>query len=188
MKLTIAGALLASLTAITCAALLSTSAISTVVSDQNVLQTQAGAIRLGKVYKEILMTDYTVTNTEDGTVLLTASTRTPEIYNGAYATFKKQIDSVNRDGGAKGEDGKKTKLSYTDAAWTAPVSVKTTTYIRYEAEHAQDFRLTIDESNRDLAAGYGINKNLEDLKSYQENMMAAFTQTKHFIVQKKDEL
>lgn len=185
MILRISGYVVASVTAIACATLVSVEPIDRYLSDQNILQTSSGAVRLGKVNKELLMTEFSVRNAEDGSLLLSGTTKTPEIYEFALGKFKKQIESINKDGGVKAESGKKEKLDYRTAAWTYDTILKTRTYILYEAERTPSFELILDESETPIQKSTGIYKNLNELINYQTTMMRQFSNTKHFLSTEK---
>lgn len=175
------GYVIAGFTAITCAGLISLDSIDRLQSDRNIIQTADGAVRLGKVYKERLMTEYSVRKADDGTVLLATTTRTPELYDSALSKLKDTVDGINKDGGIKGDDGKKSKLEYNQASWNTDVIIKTKTYIQYEAERASLYMLTIDENEKTIKSGTSTLKVMNDLVSYQATMSGEFKKAKKFI-------
>ncbi|NBK99815.1 MAG: hypothetical protein EOM50_17755 [Erysipelotrichia bacterium] len=143
------------------------------VSDrENILQLENGKIRLGKVYEEHINTTIEVIDKSNNSKLIDLSTQTKNIYNKAESFIKDQVDSINNNGGATDESGKKNKLDFQTITWKTDVIVKTTTTVTYRSEYSNAFILTIDSSEESIPAGSKtISSVLQSLQFYSKKML-----------------
>jgi hypothetical protein len=156
--------------------------LSELSTNGNVLRLDSGSAKLGTVYEEQLVTDYEIVDTTSNETLLSVSNRTSQIFDKAYDKFKENIDSANKLGGIKGDNGKLEQLDINKATYKNDVKIKKITNIVYRSKYSNAFTLNIDESTDFVSANskpvVGI---INDLKDYSKKMDELF-RTKHDLI------
>lgn len=139
------------------------------LSEQNVIATTNGGVRLGKIYQEALKVSVEMKNSETGEAFISVDENADKIYESAKAEFQKIIDLSNS--GVKSE---KEKIALESATLKLPMVLTIRTYIAYKSEYHQNYVLTLSEIESAAGAGTNINRALVQSQEHSSRMLKEF--------------
>lgn len=173
--------LVLSVAVISASAILSINPIRSLINSQNIITTTNGAVRLGEIYEERLVTEFKLMSPEDDKEFIAAEAASSELTDAAMSDFRKKLKTVNEGGGIPGEDGKKSKFQAENVTLKKDMKLKLKTYIHYRSEYQQSFSLVVDETDSTAPENMGVQKLISDTKVYTDRMIAEF-QEKHALL------
>ena len=74
---------------------------------KNTINLESGKVRLGTVYEEHVKTNFEVVDKSNNSTLIDLSAQTKDIYSKVESYVKDQIETVNKNGGVRDENGRK---------------------------------------------------------------------------------
>lgn len=125
-------------------------------SNQNIIETTVGSIRLGEIYNENLKAKLVIKNAESGDVFIEVDEHADSVYKVAKQRFEGLLDISNRDI-KKAED----KITVDSASFKQKMTVTLTVYAAYRTEFQPSYTLTLDESVSEAGLGAGVNRVLQ---------------------------
>lgn len=163
------GFVILSIAVVAASAVYKTDDLLDLLDRRNVIRTSDGVVRLGKVNAERVKVDFKIQSTKSNEVLLQSSTFMGGAFAEAEKELSKQVAAVNKEGGIKGEDGKKESLDTRTATYKDDVKITKRTYIVYSSETMPFFELTLDNSEEVVSAGTkSIYSMISELQEYDQ--------------------
>jgi hypothetical protein len=157
------------LSIITASAIYAAPSLIAEVTNQNVIGTTNGGVRLGQIYNESLKVKVEIKNTESGEVFLAVDENADRAYVAAVAEFEKLIQASNVN--ARSEDEKITPAT---ATLKLHMTMTLTSYVNYRSQHQPVYILTLDEQETTVGVGANISRTLTQVKEYSDKMGKEF--------------
>lgn len=151
------------------------------VQQQNIAQTPDGAVRLGLVYQEKLVSLLVVTRVVDNSELLRIETTPDALYPQAVEHVLQDIRKINDQARARqGEEFK--PVQYETAMWNDDIRLQLQTRVIYRSEYQDQLAIPIQHSDRIIKKEEAvISKLLDSLKNYGPQQMALYRKEHSFL-------
>ncbi|MFP6863342.1 hypothetical protein [Pseudomonas sp.] len=157
------------LSIITASAIYAAPSLINEFTNQNVIGTTNGGVRLGQIYNESLKVKVEIKNTESGDVVLAVDENADRAYDAAVAEFEKLIQAKNEN--ARSEDE---KITPSTATLKLHMTMTLTSYVNYRSEHQPFYVLTLGEQETTVGVGANFSRTLIQVKEYSDKMGKEF--------------
>ncbi|MFY1051180.1 hypothetical protein ACOQNP_06095 [Ectopseudomonas khazarica] len=137
-------------------------------SNQNILETTVGGVRLGKVYSESLKAKLIIKNAETGDVFIEVDENADSVYKVAKDRFVGLIKLTN-----EGKD-EKDKITVDTASFKQNMTVTLTIYAAYRSEYQPLYSLTLGEDESTATVGASVNGVLQQAQAQCDKAIQNF--------------
>lgn len=137
-----------------------------VLDDQNIIHTENGNVRLGKVYAEQVFISFEMINIDSGDVLMSIKSAPENFYQEGIDSLQKVVNDLNE----ASRDEKK-KFTVDTISTNTVIRVRLTAVMEYKSEYHDSFNLILDDSQTELESGTNLKVTLHNAQDYCKKML-----------------